>query len=252
MFSDKRIDDIRKAQFDFSGKNGWIALFTNPYFFARKNLYDSISFFSPAMKGRILDFGCGAKPYQMCFNKCTEYVGCDIEISGHDHNNEAIDVFYDGKTLPFGDESFDSIFSSEVFEHVDNLEDMIPELARVIKRGGYMLVTVPFLWNEHEQPYDFRRFTSYGISKVLRENGFIIIDQKKCTTGVEALTQFFIAFLRGRVTKRTHNRTVIIVFQRLIITPIIVLGIIISLLTNKDETWYTDNVILCKKEKETR
>ena len=56
MLSDRYKDEIRKAQFDFSGKYKYIALFTNPAFFVRKNLYYGIKSFAPAMKGKVLDF----------------------------------------------------------------------------------------------------------------------------------------------------------------------------------------------------
>lgn len=102
------------------------------------------------MEGSVLDFGCGAKPYVNLFCNCTKYVGLDINKSGHDHKNENIDVFYDGEHIPFDDESFDNVFSSEVFEHIAKPELIIPEIKRVLKKGGYMLVTVPFVQKAYE------------------------------------------------------------------------------------------------------
>ena len=63
----------------------------------------------------MLDFGCGSKPYKNLF-KVKEYVGLDTEESGHNHRNEEIDVLYNGKQIPFVDNSFDSLFSSQVFK----------------------------------------------------------------------------------------------------------------------------------------
>lgn len=245
--SDRYIEDIRRAQFDFSGKYALIALLTNPYFFVRKNLYENIRYFSNAMKGRVLDFGCGAKPYQSLFKKCTEYIGCDIEISGHDHKNESIDVYYDGKTLPFDDESFDSVFSSEVYEHVINLDEIIPELYRVLKPGGYMLVTVPFVWNEHEVPYDFRRYPSFGLKEELERYGFKVISQRKATKYIEILFQMFMEYLRMSFAEVTDSRKLKILFQRLVIFPTAVMGIIASLIMPKNWSLYGDNVVLCRK-----
>lgn len=111
-----------------------LMFFTFPFYFVRKNLYLGISEFSKFLSGSILDFGCLANPYMVIFTICTNYVGMDIETSGHDHNNEMIDVYYDGKNIPFEDESFDNVFSSEVFEHLDNPRLIISEIYRLIKK----------------------------------------------------------------------------------------------------------------------
>ena len=106
---------------------------------------------------RVLDFGCGSKPYENLFINIDEYVGCDIEVSGHDHLDSKIDYFFDGKNLPFIDDRFDSVVSFEVFEHIFNLPEILKEINRVTKTSGNILISVPFAWGEHEVPYDFAR-----------------------------------------------------------------------------------------------
>jgi ubiquinone/menaquinone biosynthesis C-methylase UbiE len=81
-----------------------------------------------------MDFGCGKKPYKEIFG-FDEYIGVDIEVSGHDNTQHDIDVFWDGKSLPFADNTFDSILASEVFEHVFELDAVLDELRRVLKPG---------------------------------------------------------------------------------------------------------------------
>src|SRR5271170_7274206 len=90
---------------------------TYPAFLTRSRLLRGIGKYAPELKGRLMDFGCGTKPYRILFD-VREYIGIDYENPGHPHLNEQIDVFYDGKHIPFADESFDSIFSSEVLEHL--------------------------------------------------------------------------------------------------------------------------------------
>src|SRR5262245_45614230 len=109
---------------------------TNPFYFIRRSLYDKIKQLAPHLHGRLLDFGCGSKPYESRFTNSNEYIGLDFESEGHSHANENIDVIYDGKRIPFDDEHFDSVFSSEVFEHIFNLEEVIPEIKRVLKKQG--------------------------------------------------------------------------------------------------------------------
>src|ERR1700754_4535244 len=89
---------------------------SNAYYFIRNALYKKVKFYAPQLDKKLLDFGCGSKPYQSLFTNVSEYIGLDYASEGHSHANESIDVMYDGKKIPFADEYFDSVFSSEVFE----------------------------------------------------------------------------------------------------------------------------------------
>ena len=101
----------------------FIGVFINPFYIIRKGLYKGVVSNKKYLKGRLLDFGCGNKPYEDLFD-VQEYIGLDIEESGHSHKNEQVDIYYNGKTIPFDDNHFDSILSVEVFEHVINLEQI--------------------------------------------------------------------------------------------------------------------------------
>lgn len=244
--NEARVYKIRKSQFDFNGGNTVVAMITNPFYFVRRNLYKNIKKFSVLLSGRVLDFGCGAKPYRDLFKKCTEYIGCDIEISGHSHRNEQIDVFYDGKKIPFEDNYFDNIFTSEVFEHVFNLGPILDELNRVLKPGGYMLATVPFIWNEHEIPFDYGRYTSFGIKSLLKQHGFKVIKLKKSTNYVEMIYQMKMEYIRCEIFK-INNPTIRHFLQRVIIAPLAIKGSIMQLILPKNMSFYGDNIVLCKK-----
>jgi SAM-dependent methyltransferase len=162
---------------------------SSSFYFIRKSLYKKIIQLAPQLQGRLLDFGCGSKPYKALFTGTTEYIGLDFENEGHSHRNESVDVIYDGKTIPFADEHFDSVFSSEVFEHIFNLEEMIPELNRVMKKGAKLFVTCPFVWNEHELPNDYARYTRFALKHLLEKNGFKILLQDKTGDFTMALYQ---------------------------------------------------------------
>src|SRR5690349_19920443 len=111
---------------------GLLGVFTNPYYFARRGLFLGVKKYASQINGEVLDVGCGKKPYRKLFSTDT-YIGIDIENPGHDHADENIDVYYDGKTFPFPESRFDAVISSEVFEHVFNPEDFLLEVNRVLK-----------------------------------------------------------------------------------------------------------------------
>ena len=117
------------------------------------------------MKGRVLDFGCGEKPYQPIIY-CNEYVGVDVKTSGHSKDRHAkVDYYYENNKLPFGEMYFDNVISTQVFEHVYEIDVVLDEIYRVMCTNGHIIITVPLCNPEHEIPYDYFRYTTYGITK---------------------------------------------------------------------------------------
>ena len=92
----------------------------------------------------------------------SEYIGLDTHNSGHNHVNTDADFFYNGDYFPFDDNSFDCLVCFQVMEHVDNVDLFLAEIKRVLKPDGLLLASAPFMWPEHEMPYDFKRWTSIG------------------------------------------------------------------------------------------
>ncbi len=223
---------------------GWLGWLVNPFYFIRKDLYRNIKETAPELTGRLLDFGCGRKPYKNLF-AVTEYIGVDMETSGHQHEFSEIDVYYDGKTIPFPDESFDSVFCSEVFEHVFNLDEILPEVKRVLKKGGRMLVTVPFCWNEHEVPYDFGRYTSFGIKYVMEKQGFDVLSLRK--SGHFAKVNFQLLALYWYSLFTTKNKLFNYICSMLLIVPVNLLGSLLLLVLPKNDSLYFNNILIVKK-----
>lgn len=222
----------------------FLSVFINPYYFLRKGLYLGIKKYSSYMKGILLDFGCGSKPYRQLFD-VEKYIGLDILQSGHSHQNESVDVYYDGEKIPFNSSYFDCFFSSEVFEHVFNLEEILMEINRVLKRNAYLLITIPFVWDEHETPYDFGRYTSYGIRYVLDKMGFSVLKLEKSTNYIETLFQMWNAYLYQRVFPK--NKYISFMLTFLIICPFNIMGTILGKILPRDYSFYHNNIILAKK-----
>lgn len=165
----------------------------HPYYFIRKGLLQKIYEHGSVLHGKLLDFGCGSKPYKSLV-KVEQYTGVDYVNEGHPHDNEQIDIFYDGKTIPVESDSFDSVLSSEVFEHVFNLEEVLGELHRVLKKGGVMLITCPFVWKEHEVPNDFARYTHFALKHLFEKNGFKVRTMDKSGNFIEVLFQLRVLY----------------------------------------------------------
>jgi SAM-dependent methyltransferase len=124
-------------------------------------------------KGRLLDIGCGNKPYEEILKgKISEYIGCDIIQS--DLNK--VDVLCPADNVPLDSETFDTVFSTQTIEHVENHQGLINEAFRLVKPGGYFIVSGPMYWHLHEEPYDFFRFTKYGFKYIFEKAGFEIAE----------------------------------------------------------------------------
>ena len=133
-----------------------------------------------------LDVGCGLKPYAPFFVG-TSYIGIDIEVSGRQGILKDADIYFDGTNIPFGDSTFEGILCTQVMEHVSNFEFLVSECNRVLKKNGVILLTVPFIQREHEQPFDFRRITSFGLIQTFENHGFKIEKIDKCLGYIETI-----------------------------------------------------------------
>jgi SAM-dependent methyltransferase len=218
---------------------------SSPFYFIRTGLFNAATTFSGYTKGgRLLDFGCGSKPYRSLF-KVDEYIGLDYENEGHPHNEEQIDIFYDGGKLPFKDAEFDYILCTEVFEHLFDLDDKIGEFNRVLKKNGLLFVTCPFVWNEHEIPYDFARYTSFALNHKFKNKGFEVVSYKKGGTFFETYTQTFFLYFSRKDTRYKSEK--IGLFKKCVIFTINVFGKILNRLLPNNDSLYLSNIYVVKK-----
>lgn len=132
-------------------------------------------------KLKIYDFGCGQKPYKIFVNN-HEYIGIDI-----DKSNDQADIYADITSVPIDSNSADIVTSFYVLEHVEDPQKVINEKFRVLKEGGVLFMLVPLYWEEHEQPYDFYRFTRFAIEKMMINAGFKNIEISEVNTSPSIL-----------------------------------------------------------------
>lgn len=221
---------------------GIIGILFNPFFIARKGLAKNIKILSPNITGKILDVGCGTKPYQSFFN-CSQYVGLEFD-TGIDSEKKTADYYYDGKVFPFASESFDCVICNQVLEHVFEPENFLSEIFRVLKPEGILLLTVPFIWDEHEQPFDFARYSSFGIKYLLERNSFRIISHHKSVNNVSAVFQLLSAYIY-KLTYRIKVLKWLFIF--LFIFPINLIGFLCGMILPSNNDFYLDNIVLAKK-----
>lgn len=123
------------------------------------------------IKGKVIDLGCGVAPYkQDVIDLGAEYTGVDWSNSKHHVNPDVIADLT--QPLPFENQSFDTALSFQVMEHLPTPQSFLNECFRILREDGTLFLTVPFQWRVHEAPYDFFRYTLYGLEYLINEAGF--------------------------------------------------------------------------------
>jgi SAM-dependent methyltransferase len=222
---------------------GLLGIFVNPFYFARKGLSFHVKSMSHLLQGKLLDVGCGQKPYEYLFD-VTEYIGLEVDTPENRATKKA-EYFYDGKIFPFQNEEFDSIIANQVFEHVFNPVGFLSEIHRVLKPNGLFLITVPFVWDEHEQPIDYARYSSFGIKQILENHGFEIVEQHKSIADVRVIFQLTAAYIYKKMV--TQSGVLNLLFTFLFISPLNVIGEVLAIFLPDNEDLYLDNIVLAKK-----
>jgi SAM-dependent methyltransferase len=221
---------------------GVAGVFMNPFYFARAGLCSAMKDFAPELSGALLDVGCGSKPYRTLFSVET-YTGLDLD-SEHTRQLGVADQYYDGGQFPFADDTFDAVLCNQVLEHIFEPKEFLREILRVLKPGGRLLLTVPFVWDEHEQPADYSRYSSFGLEALLSGAGFRILKQKKLCADAAAIFQMLNAYLH-KITMR-WPRAFQILFTVTFISFFNIMGLLARFLLPANQDFYLDNVVLAE------
>jgi SAM-dependent methyltransferase len=224
---------------------GLLSFLINPYHLARSSLWRAMTHLAPvAGGGRLLDVGCGTKPYRSLF-VVDEYIGLEYDTPGNRAEKSA-ELWYDGGRFPCADASFDIVLCNQVLEHVFEPGVFLAEIARVLKPGGRLLLTVPFVWDEHEQPHDFARYTRFGLQHLLGKAGMTVVTHHTTLAGGRSLAQLLTAMLHKRLTRSCwkwlyHPLSTAIAF------PANIFGTTFARLIPATPDLYLDHVLLAQK-----
>ncbi|EKB48719.1 class I SAM-dependent methyltransferase [Cecembia lonarensis] len=140
--------------------------------------------YSKYFKGDLYDLGCGTKPYEVYLKQfCDSYIGVDWTETLHDFKADIVADL--NKNFPINNEVADTIVSFSVMEHLCEPQIFVNESFRILKNGGVFVLQVPFMWHVHEEPFDFFRYTEFGLKYMFEKAGFTNIE-------IEASTGFWV------------------------------------------------------------
>ena len=172
---------------------------SSPTWSIRKPLADWLQAEGKRASGkRVLDVGCGVKPYLPYFSGATSYVGVDVQDNPNADLHGAIEA------LPVDDGSFDVVLATQVLEHVDDPSAAVRELHRVTAPGGRVLASTHGVMVFHPNPVDHWRWTHTGLERLFATNADWSRVDVKPGAGTAACLGFLIADFVHLLFKRAH------------------------------------------------
>jgi SAM-dependent methyltransferase len=203
-----------------------------------------MTFMAPKMTGQLLDVGCGGKPYRDLFVNANRYIGLEFDTPESRTARHA-DAFYEGKRFPFDDESYDGVISNQVLEHVFNPDEFLDEIMRVLKPEGKLLLSVPFVWDEHLQPLDYARYSSFGLRSLLERHGFTVLELRKMNADMRVLFQLLNVYLHKVLL--TSNGKLNLVLCAVFMAPVTLLGLLVSKILPSNPDLFLSQIVLAVK-----
>ncbi len=160
-------------------------IFQPDRFLLRKQVADLAEY----VRGDVLDVGAGERARYRDLFTCDSYTRMDVA------HGENVDVVGSAEAMPFDSATFDSVVCTQVFEHLPHPVQAANEIVRVLRPGGYVLVTVPQMNELHEEPHDYFRYSKYGLELLFTEAGMRLVRMEARGGFWTTLTQLKIRYI---------------------------------------------------------
>ena len=206
-------------------------------------------------KGRLIDLGCGTASFKRFFNgHVRDYIRFDYPTTklsmGYGETN--LDIAGDVRAIPLKANCMDSALLLDVLEHVFEVEAVLEDISRILKPGGTLLLTTPFIYPVHGKPYDFHRFSFYALENHLARYNLRIIERAVMGgygTVLATLVNLFI--MRAFWGHRGLLHIAGLILRPILLLAIVAingLGRILDIATARRPTWvYLENAVICEK-----
>lgn len=229
-----------KYSLDLIGKESYWSL--SALTFSGKKIINRV--IAKNVKGITLDAGAGHLNYKTILSKYSaQYHSFDVQ--NYDGN---IDITGDVQNMvDITDHSYDTVCCFHVFEHVPMPDKAVSEMYRILKSGGTLIVSVPLFAGLHEEPYDFYRYTPYGIRFLLEQSKFVIKEEYRLGGLLSFITHPFSMVMVCLFWKIPVIKWIVWILNKLfVIYPVVLLDKVLNL----DSKFPASILMVARKEKQ--
>jgi SAM-dependent methyltransferase len=189
----KNIQNWKPTKYIFKGSKLIASRDKNEVSIASRLIADRVaSFYQQTIPnhvtGRLLDLGCGKVPLYGVYKDMVTDIVC-VDWDNSPHGSEFLDEACDlSQELPFENDSFDTVILSDVLEHLPDPYLLLREVARILRNNGKLLVSVPFMYNLHECPYDYYRYTEHAVKFLTERSNLTLIESRVLGGPIDVLS----------------------------------------------------------------
>lgn len=177
--------NYKKIWLWFTQKFG--ASIIHPQFIILRHHYNSLNEAKRYAKGKLIDIGCGNMYARDALKaQISDYTGVDYPMTKQMYpTSRKPEILAEASSIPVSKESFDTALMLTVVEHLFKPQEAFNESFRILKKGGNLILTVPFMYPIHDRPHDYYRYTTYALGKMLKESGFKVLVLRAQGTFIE-------------------------------------------------------------------
>lgn len=188
------------------------------------SIYQHVKKVAPKMQGKVLDIGCGDSPYKHLLSPAVEYKGIDVNIADDFKYKNSNVILFDGKHIPFEDNTFDGIMCTEVLEHCEDFKTLVDEMYRVCKKGAIGVITIPWSARYHYIPYDYFRYTPSTLKNMF--SSFSEAEVLNRGTDINAICSKIVVLFFRNLTSFGNPLTFLlaILFSPIVLLPAIIIS----------------------------
>lgn len=182
------------------------------------------------LRGRVVNVGSGPDVSWLLIPEASQHITIDFPETGARLYGTKPHIWGDAQQLPLASSCSDTVLLLEVAEHLPHPDRAFKECARVLKPGGRLVVSTPFLYPEHDLPYDYHRWTSVGLKSALTENGLHVQQLRALGTPPQTAGMLLCVAFAKLVLDWLERRSPLLVLTPLIVLLIPMVNLVSELL----------------------
>jgi SAM-dependent methyltransferase len=193
------------------------------------------SFFSQLTpKTLLIDLACGSRPYALLYrHKFERTIGIEHPDSPFPKND--VDIYCLADSIPLESNTADVILATEMLHDIAEPTSVLDETFRLLKPGGYLLLTTPFLVPIVDGRFDHYRYTRYGLTYLLDKSGYEIVTTEQVgdiiSSGITLFTKPWLRFW-NMLSKRLHLSLIYSYWNPLFLLTVVLPQVIFLLVEN--------------------